>query len=563
MKQINRTLIKMKTSALKASSRQLAAIAALAGISFFGTVAASAQTPTPTGGAGTRAVGVLLCQYPDKPNTYGLTAANLLATTWLPNIVQINGANVDNSISGLIQDASLGTISFQGTQAFGWFTLPQPLTYYLQYPYGQATDGATMAGNDCIAAAQTAGVNLAPFTYVAVYVNDVLASGASGESWRAPLPAKSPTNLNALTVGVQGFTSPPLVLHELGHILGNLSSHTDSFSDPMGGGAHLGDDPSNLPTYLTSPRSVSVSPEWDASRREAMGFIPAASIATYPGTGTQTYSISRLTQPLPGLPTVVEVPLPNGAKYIISARTAISYDAYSWYVNGYAGFQSLPIEGVRIELYTSPDVDSHIEMSTPGGDPSSAAEVWLTGQTYTDTANGLTITIGNFNSTGNPTAQITVSSTANKAPVYQIDSGGPAAAPFVADVDYSAGNTYSTTATIDTSAVTNPAPQAVYQTSRYGNFTYTFPNLTPGASYKVRLHFAEIFWTAAGQRVFNVSINGNQVLTNFDIFATAGAQNKAVIMEYTATATANGQIVIQYTTVMDNAQSNGIEIIPQ
>ena len=83
--------------------------------------------------------------------------------------------------------------------------------------------------------------------------------------------------------------------------------------------------------------------------------------------------------------------------------------------------------------------------------------------------------------------------------------------------------------------MTNPAPQSVYQHNRYGNFTYTIPGLTAGTSYTVRLHFAEEYWTTAGSRIFNVLINGTQVLTNFDIFATAGGEYKAVVEQFTAT----------------------------
>ena len=103
------------------------------------------------------------------------------------------------------------------------------------------------------------------------------------------------------------------------------------------------------------------------------------------------------------------------------------------------------------------------------------------------------------------------------------------------------------------------APQAVYQSNRYGNFTYTIPGLTAGSAYTVRLHFAEEYWTAAGQRVFNVSINGTQVLTNFDILATAGAEYKAVVEQFSGTASSSGTITIQFTSVTDQAQVNGIE----
>jgi len=90
--------------------------------------------------------------------------------------------------------------------------------------------------------------------------------------------------------------------------------------------------------------------------------------------------------------------------------------------------------------------------------------------------------------------------------------------------------------------------------------TYTFPGLISGAGYKVRLHSAETYWNAVGQRRFNVTINGTPVLTNFDIIAAAGAANKAVIHEFNTVAN-GGQIVIQYTTVTDNARASGIEII--
>src|ERR1017187_368573 len=147
---------------------------------------------------------------------------------------------------------------------------------------------------------------------------------------------------------------------------------------------------------------------------------------------------------------------------------------------------------------------------------------------------------------------------------YQINSGGGAASPFMADAFFSGGTAGSTSATIDTSGATNPAPQAVYQTERWNNNTYTFPNLIAGTSYKVRLHFAEIYYNAAGIRVFNVSINGTPVLTNFDIFAATGAMNKATVREFTATANGSGQIIIQYINIpgKDNAKSSGIEILP-
>jgi hypothetical protein len=101
----------------------------------------------------------------------------------------------------------------------------------------------------------------------------------------------------------------------------------------------------------------------------------------------------------------------------------------------------------------------------------------------------------------------------------------------------------------------------VYQTERYGVATYTIPGLTAGNNYTVCLHFAEIYWRQVGQRIFNVSINGTPVLSNFDILATAGAANKALVEPFTATANSSGQIVISLTNgSADQPKISGTEV---
>jgi len=145
-------------------------------------------------------------------------------------------------------------------------------------------------------------------------------------------------------------------------------------------------------------------------------------------------------------------------------------------------------------------------------------------------------------------------------PPHQISAGGPAVCPYAADTDFTGGKTSVHTVTVDTSAVLDPAPQQVYQSLRFGNFTYTIPGSVAGSSHRVRLHFAETFWTTVGQRLFNVNINGARVLTDYDIVAAAGGARKAVVEEFTVPADSNGQYVISFSTVRDNAAVSGIEI---
>lgn len=157
-----------------------------------------------------------------------------------------------------------------------------------------------------------------------------------------------------------------------------------------------------------------------------------------------------------------------------------------------------------------------------------------------------------YNGTGAcPTDQLTIA----------IDAGGDGATPFVADTDFSHGANFATTHPINITNVVNPAPAAVYQNEREGVSTYTIPGLTPGSNHLVRLHFAELYWGAPGKRVFNVAINGQQVLHNYDIVAAAGASMTADIQQFNATANGLGQIVIAFTHGdADQPLISGIEI---
>jgi len=59
-----------------------------------------------------------------------------------------------------------------------------------------------------------------------------------------------------------------------------------------------------------------------------------------------------------------------------------------------------------------------------------------------------------------------------------------------------------------------------------------------------------------------VAINGTTVLTNFDIYATAGANYTAVVENFTATANSSGDIVIAFTSgAKDQPMFEGIEVL--
>jgi len=148
--------------------------------------------------------------------------------------------------------------------------------------------------------------------------------------------------------------------------------------------------------------------------------------------------------------------------------------------------------------------------------------------------------------------------TSSFTPIRVRSGGGqyvdPQGLVWAADYGYS-GNTaiYSTSAAI--SGTTSPL---LYQDQRYGKtFQYSFP--APSGTYTVTLKFAEIHFNAAGARVFNVVINGQPALTNFDIFAQAGGRYRALDESFTVVS--SGQMNIQFSASVNNAEIDAIQIL--
>jgi malectin (di-glucose binding ER protein) len=124
--------------------------------------------------------------------------------------------------------------------------------------------------------------------------------------------------------------------------------------------------------------------------------------------------------------------------------------------------------------------------------------------------------------------------------------------PYSADRDFSGGKIAKVTA-----AIANTTDDALYQSERYGNFSYAVP--VADGTYDVTLQFAETYWNAAGKRVFDVTAEGKLILDNLDIFSAAGGKNKAYDVTVPVTVS-DGALNLNFTTVKDNAKISAIRI---
>ncbi|KAM5577000.1 kinesin-like protein KIN-14R [Rosa sericea] len=101
----------------------------------------------------------------------------------------------------------------------------------------------------------------------------------------------------------------------------------------------------------------------------------------------------------------------------------------------------------------------------------------------------------------------------------------------------------------------------IYQSARVGNFCYRFNYLPPG-DYYIDIHFTEIINTNGpkGMRVFNVFIQEEKVLSDFDIFAIVGANKPLQLVDSRVSVKEDGVVVIRFEGVIGSPLVSGIGI---
>ena len=103
----------------------------------------------------------------------------------------------------------------------------------------------------------------------------------------------------------------------------------------------------------------------------------------------------------------------------------------------------------------------------------------------------------------------------------------------------------------------------IFQTHRFGaaTFMYIFDGFTPESAWNITLGFAET-WRPnceVGQRVMDITVNGQEFISNLDVFAVAGCETALVEMK-SFTADADGQFQIAFTAIVQNTMVSLIGI---
>jgi len=243
-----------------------------------------------------------------------------------------------------------------------------------------------------------------------------------------------------------------------------------------------------------------------------------------------------------------QIPVPNGnytvtLKFAEPTRTAAGQRRFNVAINGTPVLTNFDIFAAAGGQFIA--VDESFPVSVTGGQIS----IQLTSGNDWPIISGVQVTAGPTNTP------------VTTAPAIRINAGGGSytdslGQTWSADTGASSGASWAVS-----NSIANTLDPALFQTCHYGSaFSYTVP--VSNGNYTVNLKFAEVSRTAAGQRTFNVALNGVAVLTNFDVFAAVGGEFRAITESFPVSVV-NGQVVIQFTAGNDWPLVNAIEIVPR
>jgi M6 family metalloprotease-like protein len=476
------------------------------------------------------------------------------------------------------REQSYGLANIAGSGAVGWYTLPQPRSYYVT-ANGLNHD---QAARDCTAVAD-ASVNFNNYVGINLMFNDNLDGYAWGGSWWLTLDGQ--TKLWYMTWEPPwGYANIGVLAHEMGHGFGLPHS-----SGPYG---EVYDNPWDIMSgvwaycdYLTDPTFGCVGQGTIAYHKDRLGWFAPGEKWTAPANSSTTVTLERLALPQTANYRMAQIPIAGSSTrfYVVEARRMVGYDV------------RVPDNGVAIHhVDTTRSEPAHAIDGDNNGNMYDDGVLWLPGETFTDAANGISIAVQSATSTGYvvtinlnasagptatptrtptrtatptntntpppPTATRTATSTSVPA-AYELrvncgaatysDTAGKVWAAdkaFAAGSwGYVAGSTYAVAADI-----INTLDDALYQSERYWatgatpGYRFTVP---ANGQYEVTLKFAEIYKNAANKRKFDVRIEGVTVLSAYDIFASAGGKNIAAPDQTFMVNVTDGEVTIDFIQI--------------
>jgi hypothetical protein len=380
---------------------------------------------------------------------------------------QANFFGATNSVAHWFTETSGGAVSVTG-QVYGYYDSAYA-------PSGCTNLSSVLSSflNEAAARAAADGYVASNYDHLVVYTPAFTGSGCgfSGVAW-----------VGANGVLLNGTISRGVATHELGHNLGLWHAGTlDCGAQVVGGTCTRYDygDPFDVMGQASANR------QFNAPHKATVGWIPAPQVMTATS-GTQTVTLTSSAQPVDGATLLVKVRAPNGTTYGVEKRSS-------------SGTYDTGMFGVWVRLlgFAGTDDTQLLDM-TPATTSFSDGNL-AAGMTFTDSANGVTIT--------------TLSEGATSASVRVVIGGGTTtttAAPTT------------TTTVAPTTTTTAPPQNAVYVSSDGKTVTVT------GTTGDDLLSMWKIRNNRLGVRVWAPIVAGRNCTVSADVASCAGSAFKVL-----------------------------------
>jgi len=333
----------------------------------------SSASPMTTVVTGAQPWVTILCRFSDST---GVTPHDL---AWFDTLMGSTYPGLDH----YWRDLSYNNVHLTGSVQAGWYNLPHPRSYYVYDRDGNGVPDLDFERitDDCTAVADP-DVFFPNFVGVNMMFNqdlDCCAWGGGG-----PLARDGVTrNYNITWMPPWGYKDQFVLGHEMGHGFGlphssgPYSQTYDSKWDPMSGGGVC--NPPHAGYGCVGPHTISY-------HKHFLGWIPPARkyVAT-PGMN-QAITIERLGQPISTnnyLMAQIPIDTVGTQFYTVEARQFASYD------------DQIPGEAIVIHKVdtTRGDREAQVVDADNNGNPNDAGAMWTPGETFTDTANRITVSV--------------------------------------------------------------------------------------------------------------------------------------------------------------------------
>lgn len=283
------------------------------------------------------------------------------------------------------REQSYDLINVLNSQAFGWFTLPQPRAYYI--PPAPAYANLSQLAEDCTAAADAV-VDFSAYVGINLMFNDNLDCCAWGGAWYGTLDGLSQT-WRTTWEPPWAFQNLTAISHEMGH----------GFGLPHSGGAGIEynnpwdvmGDIWGFCALATHPVYGCLAPHTIAYHKDRLlGWIPPERkyLADWNTSATLTLEQMALPQTT-NYKMAQTISCISGQFYTVEARRQVGYDTKA------------PGNAVIIHVVnTGHGFPAEVVDADGNGNTGDAGAMWTVGETFTDPAAGVTITVDSATTTG-------------------------------------------------------------------------------------------------------------------------------------------------------------------